>query len=255
MIHKTAIVSSKAELHSSVTVGPFAIIEENVEIGEGSIIKANAYIASGARIGKKVTVSQGAVVSTIPQDLKFEGEESVANIGDGTTLREYVTVNRGTSESGSTDIGRGCLMMAYAHVAHDCKIGDNVIMANAVNLGGHVHIDDYAIVGGVVPVHQFTKIGCHTIVGGGFRVTQDLCPYATAGGYPLKIIGVNVIGLRRRGFSEETIQTIRNTFRILFHSKLNTRQALERIHEKIDIISEVQNILDFIEASTRGLVK
>jgi UDP-N-acetylglucosamine acyltransferase len=255
MIHKSAIVSSKAELHESVIVDPFAIIEDNARIGEGSHIKAHAYIASGARIGKNVTISQGAIVSTVPQDLKFEGEETVTNIGDETILREYATVNRGTNESGSTDIGKNCLIMAYAHVAHDCKIGNNVIMANSVNLAGHVHINDFAIVGGVVPVHQFVKIGCHSIVGGGYRLPQDVCPYATVGGYPLKIIGVNVIGLRRRNFPPETIQTIRDTFKILFHSNLNTRQAVERINESTEIIPEVQKILDFIKSSDRGLVK
>lgn len=255
MIHKTAIVSSKAELHESVEVGPYAIIEDNVRIGEGSRIGSHALIAPGARIGKNVTISHGAVISTVPQDLKFEGEETVANIGDGTVIREYVTVNRGTQESGSSDIGKNCLLMAYAHVAHDCKIGNHVIMANSVNLGGHVHIDDYAIVGGVVPVHQFVKIGCHSMIGGGFRVPQDLCPYALAGGYPLSIHGVNLIGLRRRNFPPATIQIIRDTFKILFKSNLNTSQAVKLIRDSVEIIPEVQTIFDFIENSDRGLIK
>ncbi len=255
MIHKTAIVSPGAELHETVEVGPYAIIEDNVQIGEGSRIGSTALIASGARIGKNVTIAHGAVISTIPQDLKFEGEETTANIGNNTVIREYATVNRGTIESGSTDIGRQCLLMAYAHAAHDCKIGNNVIMANSVNLGGHVHIDDYAIVGGVVPVHQFVKIGCHVIIGGGFRVAQDVCPYALAGGYPLKISGLNLIGLRRRNFPRETIQILQRAFKLLFFSGLNTKQAVERINAEVERIPEVEEILRFIECSDRGLVK
>jgi UDP-N-acetylglucosamine acyltransferase len=255
MIHKTAIVSSKADIHESVEIGPYSIIEDNATIGEGTRIQSHAVIASGARIGRNVTIAHGAVIGTVPQDLKFEGESTVANIGDNSTLREYVTVNRGTSESGSTDVGHDCLLMAYAHVAHDCKVGNNVIMANSVNLGGHVHIDDFAIVGGVVPVHQFVKIGCHAMIGGGFRVPQDLCPYALAGGYPLQIFGINLVGLRRRNFPQETIRTIQSVYKILFKSNLNTSQAVARIRETVEIIPEVQNILDFIKASGRGLVK
>jgi len=255
MIHSTAIVSPKAELHESVEIGPYSIIEDNVHIGEGSRVGSHALIAPGARIGKNVTISHGAVISTVPQDLKFEGEETVANIGDGTVIREYVTVNRGTNESGSSDIGKNCLLMAYAHVAHDCKIGNHVIMANSVNLGGHVHIDDYAIVGGVVPVHQFVRIGCHSMTGGGFRVPQDICPYALIGGYPAKVIGLNLVGLQRRGFSDETLRILRQAYKILFFSKLNTKQAVARINEEMERIPELDKILKFIEESERGMIK
>ncbi len=255
MIHKTAIVSPKAELHESVEVGPFTVIEDNVHIGEGTVIGSSALIASGARIGKNVRIHHGAVIATIPQDLKFGGEETVANIGDDCIIREYATMNRGTNESGSTDLGAHCLLMAYAHVAHDCKIGDNVILANAVNLGGHVHIGEHVIIGGVVPVHQFSKIGCHAMIGGGFRLTQDLCPYALAGGYPLKILGVNLIGLRRRGFSNETIGVLQRVFKVLFFSELNTKQAVARITNEMEQTPEVQEILRFIGESTRGLIK
>lgn len=255
MIHETAIVSSKAELHESVEVGPFAVIEDNVQIGEGTMIGSSALIASGARIGKNVKIHHGAVIGTIPQDLKFGGEETVANIGDNCVIREYTTVNRGTKESGSTDLGANGLMMAYAHVAHDCKVGDNVILANAVQLGGHVHIGDHVIIGGLVPVHQFSKIGCHAMIGGGFRLTQDLCPYSLAGGYPLKILGVNLIGLRRRRFSNEAIGVLRRVFKILFFSNLNTKQAVARINDEVEQTPEVQEILKFITESTRGLIK
>lgn len=255
MIHKTAIVSAEAELHESVEVGPYSIIEGNVRIGEGTSLASHVLIASGARIGKKVRIFQGAVVSTIPQDLKFEGEETTTNIGDGTTIREYATLNRGTDESGSTDVGENCLLMAYSHVAHDCKLGNNVIMANSVNLGGHVKIDEYAIVGGIVPVHQFVRIGCHSMIGGGFRIPQDLCPYALAGGFPTSVRGVNLIGLRRRKFPRESIRSIQAAFKLLFQSDLNTAQAVTRIKDELEIIPEIKNILDFIEKSDRGLIK
>ena len=255
MIHATAIVSAKAELHETVEVGPYAIIEENVQVGAGSRIGSSALLAPGARIGANVVISHGAVIGTVPQDLKFQGEETVAVIGNNTIIREYVTVNRGTTESRSTEIGKNCLLMAYAHVAHDCRVGNHVIMANSVNLGGHVHIDDYATVGGVVPVHQFVKIGCHSMVGGGFRVGQDLCPYALAGGYPLKILGLNAIGLRRRNFSNETIATLQNAFKLLFFSGLNTKQAVARMTSELEMTPEVKEMLKFIENSERGLVK
>lgn len=255
MIHKTAIISPKAKLHESVEVGPFAIVEDDAVIGEGSRIGSTALIASGARIGGNVRVFHGAVISSIPQDLKFEGEDTTANIGDNTVVREYATINRGTSESGSTDIGHNCLIMAYAHIAHDCKLGHNVIMANSVNLGGHVHIGDYAIIGGIVPVHQFVKIGAHSMIGGGFRVTRDVCPYALLGGYPLKVIGLNLIGLKRKGFPREAIAVLQQVFKILFFSDLNTSQALEKINEEVEIIPEVEEIITFIKNSSRGLIK
>jgi len=255
MIHPTAIVSPKADLHPSVQVGPYTIIDDNVVIGEGCIIGSHVQIAWGARLGKGIRVFHGAVIASIPQDLKFAGEESVAVVGDGTILREYVTVNRGTSESGSTDVGANCLLMAYAHVAHDCKVADHVIMANAVNLGGHVHIGEHAIVGGVVAVHQFVHIGAHSLIGGGFRAVQDVCPYALVGGYPLRVVGLNLVGLKRRGFSRETIDILQQTFRLLFFSDLNTRQAVERIKAEVTPIPEVQTIITFIEGSGRGLVK
>lgn len=254
-IHATAIVSSKAELADDVIVGPFTIIEDNVQIGAGSKIASSALIASGARLGEKVNVAHGAVIGTIPQDLKFEGEESTAVIGDGTTVREYATINRGTKDRGETTVGANCLVMAYAHVAHDCLIGDNVILANSVNLAGHIEIGDNAILGGVLPVHQFVKIGQHAMVGGGFRVQQDICPYALAGGYPLKIMGLNAIGLKRRGYSKETLVGLQASFKLLFSSGLNTTQAVERINSDIEITPEIQVILDFIAQSTRGLVK
>lgn len=255
MIHETAIVSPKATIHETADIGPYSIIGDDVVVGEGANIGPHVQLAPGARLGKNVQVHQGAVVGSVPQDLKFEGEQTLANIGDNTTIREYATVNRGTDESGSTDVGANCLLMAYSHVAHDCKIANNVILANSVNLAGHIHIDEYAIIGGVVPVHQFVHIGAHSMIGGGFRVPQDVCPYSLVGGYPMKVMGLNIIGLRRRGFAREAIGVLQNVFKILFFSGLNTRQAVEKIEETIERTPEVNVVLDFIAKSTRGLTK
>ncbi len=254
-IHPSAIVSPKAEIGNDVTIGPYAIIEEDVVIGDGCQIGSSALVAAGARLGKNVKLSHSAVVGTRPQDLKFGGEATEARIGDNTVIREFVTVNRGTKWRGYTSIGKDCLLMTYAHVAHDCLIGDNTILANAVNLGGHVEIGEWAICGGVLAVHQFVKIGAHAMIGGGFRVVQDACPYALLGGYPLKVMGVNSIGLERRGFQPETVKLISRAFKILFFSRLNTTQAVERIRNEVELRPEVQYILDFIADSTRGIIK
>ncbi|UCE25616.1 MAG: acyl-ACP--UDP-N-acetylglucosamine O-acyltransferase [Candidatus Zixiibacteriota bacterium] len=254
-IHKTAIVSPGAQLGTGVSVGPYAIIQDDVQIGDGSSVASCALVASGARVGSNVKIHHGAVVSTIPQDLKFAGEKSTTVIGDGTNVREYATVNRGTSARGETTIGKNCMLMSYSHVGHDCLLGDSVIMSNSVNLAGHVEIGDCAILGGVLPVHQFVKIGPHVMIGGGFRVQQDVCPYALVAGYPLKVIGINSVGLKRRGFDKEVIRTLEKTFKILFFSKLNTSQALERIKGEIEPIAQVQEIVDFFENSERGVIK
>ncbi|OGC79546.1 MAG: acyl-[acyl-carrier-protein]--UDP-N-acetylglucosamine O-acyltransferase, partial [candidate division Zixibacteria bacterium RBG_16_40_9] len=216
---------------------------------------SHVLIEPGTRIGKNCQIYQGAVLGGEPQDLKFEGEKTYLKIGDNTIIREYATLSRGTKHRGETAVGNGCFLMAYAHVAHDCIIGNNVILANSVNLAGHVEIQDFAIIGGIVPVHQFVRIGAHSIIGGGFRVPMDVCPYMLAAGYPLKIYGVNKIGLQRRGFSPHTIEILETVYKILFRSKFNTRQALEKIKSDVEMIPEVQNILGFIEKSERGIVK
>jgi len=254
-IHKTAIISPASRIGSDVKVGPNTIVEGGVVIGDGCEIASNALLAEGAVLGKNVRVFHGAVIGTMPQDLKFSGERTTVTIGDNSIIREYATINRGTSARGETTIGQNTVVMAYAHVAHDCIIGNNVIMANAVNLAGHVEVDDCAILGGVLPVHQFVKIGSHAMIGGGFRVQQDIVPYALVGGYPLRVIGINAVGLKRRGFKGETIRVLEKVFKILFFSKLNTSQAVERIKDEVDIIPEVQTILDFIDRSDRGIVK
>jgi len=254
-IHPSAIVSPKAELADDVTIGPYAIIEENVKIGSGVKVASSALVACGTTLGENVQVHHGAVIGTIPQDLKFSGEVTQVVIGDGTVVREYATINRGTKAYGTTTVGKECVLMAYSHVAHDCILGNHIIMANSVNLAGHVEVGDYAIIGGVVPVHQFVKIGPHAMIGGGFRVQQDICPYALVAGYPLKVTGINAVGLRRRGFKRDVIRTLEKVFKLLFLSGFNTAQAVERIHSEIELIPEVQQILDFIAKSSRGIVK
>lgn len=254
-IHSSAVVSPKAELAAGVTIGPFSIIEDDVTIGEGSVVASNALVASGACIGRNVKIHHGAVIATLPQDLKFGGEKSTVVIGDGTTIREYVTINRGTVARGETTVGKDCLLMAYSHVAHDCLLGNNIIMANSVNLAGHIEIGDFAILGGVLPVHQFVKIGAHVMIGGGFRVQQDVCPYALVAGYPLRVVGLNSIGLKRRGFKVEVIRALEKAYKILFFSNLNTSQAVERIKGEVELIPEVREILDFIDKSDRGIIK
>lgn len=254
-IHPTAIIHKDVKLTDDVKVGPFSIINERAEIGGGTEIGSHVLIDSGTIIGKNCKIHHGAVLGTLPQDLKFEGEKTHLTIGDGTTVREYATLNRGTKYREKTVVGKNCFIMSYAHVAHDCLLGDHVILANSVNLAGHIEIGDYAIVGGVVPVHQFVKIGAHSIVGGGFRVQKDVCPYALVAGYPLKTIGLNRIGLQRRGLPEKTMQILEKTFRILFKSKLNTSQAIEKISTEVELIPEVKTILDFIAESERGIIK
>lgn len=253
-IHPTAIVDPKAELADGVSVGPFSIIEGDVVIGEGSTIHSHVLVGDGARLGKSVVVHHGTVVSTLPQDLKFGGEETTLEIGDETVIREFCTLNRGTVDRGKSSIGKNSFLMAYVHVAHDCLVGDRVILANAVQLAGHVTVEDWVIIGGLVPVHQFSRIGQHAIIGGGFRAVQDVPPYILAAGEPLAYKGINIVGLTRRGFSKETSNTLRRTYRILYRSKLNKSQAIEKIKNEIDLIPEVQIILDFLENSKRGII-
>ncbi len=254
-IHSSAIVSSKAILADDVEIGAYTIVEDNVVIGKGSKIASSVLLADGAVIGENVRVSHGAVIGTLPQDLKFGGEKTKAVIGNNTVVREYATINRGTIAHGETVVGNDVMLMAYSHVAHDCIIGDRCILANSVNLAGHIEIDEWATLGGVLPVHQFVKIGAHCMIGGGFRVQQDICPYSLVGGYPLKVVGINSIGLRRRGFTADAITQIEKAFKLLFFSGLNTTQALEAIRNDLEITTEVKVILDFFARSTRGVVK
>ncbi len=254
-IHPTALISKKVELAEDVEIGPYSMVKEDVVIEEGTKIHSHVLIEPGTVIGKNCQIYQGAVLGGEPQDLKFAGEKTNLSIGDNTIIREYAVLSRGTKHRGETTVGKNCFLMAYSHVAHDCIIGDNVILANAVNLAGHVEIQDFAIIGGLVPIHQFVRIGTHSIIGGGFRVPMDVCPYMLAAGYPLKICGINKIGLQRRGFSPHTIGILEKVYKILFRSKFNTTQAIKKIRSDFEMIPEVQNILEFIEKSERGIVK
>lgn len=248
-------VSSKAKIGSDVTIGINTIVEDDVEIGNNVSIGANVLIANGARISDNVKIHHGAVISTLPQDLKFSGEATIFEVGEGTVIREYATLNRGTKHSGKSSVGKNCFLMAYVHVAHDCFIGDNVIIANAANMGGHVEIDDYAIIGGMVPIHQFTKIGKHSIIGAAFRTVKDVPPYIVAGDYPLKFGGVNIVGLRRRGFSSEKINTIKDVYRTIYQSGYNVSDAVKHITDSFEMTEEVTEILNFISRSERGIIR
>ena len=254
-IHPTAIVDPKAELGDVVTVGPYAIIQGDVIIGENTKIDSHVLMHSGTRMGKKCCVFKGAVVGADPQDLKYDGEKTTLEIGDEVTIREFCTLNRGSAHRFKTEIGSNCLLMAYVHVAHDCIIGDNVIIANAVNMGGHVTIESYAAIGGMSPIHQFVKIGCHAFIGGGWRVNKDVPPYILAAGEPIQFAGINRVGLLRRGFSSETLQEIRRAYKLVYRSGLNVTQAVQKIKEVEELIPEVEKIVNFIEASERGLIK
>ncbi|MCX6158891.1 MAG: acyl-ACP--UDP-N-acetylglucosamine O-acyltransferase [Ignavibacteriota bacterium] len=247
-------ISPKAKIGTNVTVGDFTVIKDDVEIGNNVEIGSNVIVDNGARISDNVKLHHGAVISTIPQDLKFAGEVSTLEIGENTIVREYATLNRGTVASGKTVVGKNCLLMAYAHVAHDCRVGNNVIIANSGNLGGHVEIDDWAIVGGIVAVHQFVKIGTHTILAGFTKAVKDIPPYIMAGDNPMRFEGLNVIGLKRRGFTPEQIDGIKEFYKILYRSGLNISDAVKKIKESLPETAETNTILGFISGSTRGIL-
>jgi UDP-N-acetylglucosamine acyltransferase len=253
-IHPTAIVDPKAEIDAGVTIGSYGVIESNVRLGKNCWLGPHVHVASGARIGAGCRIFTGAVLGTIPQDLKFEGEETTLEIGERTTIREFATLNRGTKDHWKTIVGSDCLLMAYSHVAHDCIIGDHCILANAVNLAGHVVVEDWASIGGMVPVHQFARIGQHCFVGGGLRVAKDVPPYILAMGEPLTFGGLNSVGLSRRGFPEATLTVLKRAYKLLYKSKLNVSQAVQRIREECALTPEVQNVLAFIEKSERGII-
>ena len=250
-----AYVHPAAKIANNVVIDPFVTIDQNVEIGEGTRIGSNVTILEGARIGKNCTICSGAVISGIPQDLKFRGEDTVAIIGDNTTIRECVTVNRGTASKGKTVIGNNCLIMAYCHVAHDCVIGDNVIMSNATQVAGEVVIDNYAVIGGGALIHQFSHIGQHVMLQGGALVNKDVPPYVKAGRNPLSYAGINSIGLRRRNFSNEQIREIQEIFRYLYLSGLNNSDAIERIEAELPASKERDEIILFVRNSKRGIIR
>lgn len=255
MHHNTAIISAKAKIGENVKIGPFTIIEDDVEIGDNTEIRSHVYLANGSRIGRDCRIHTGVVVATEPQDLKFGGEPTIAAVGDRTVLREFVTVNRGTSHSGLTSVGEDCLIMTYCHVAHDCRVGNFVIMANATQLGGHVHVDDWVNTGGVVKVHQFCRVGKHAFVGADVKIVKDVPPFTLIGREPAKVEGINKIGLRRRGFTREQIDSIEEFYKTILNSGLNISDGIKKITDKGNITKEVLDCIEFIKSSERGVLR
>ncbi len=255
MIHPLALVHKDAKLGANVTVSQFSTIEQHVEIGEGTWIGPNVCIMEGTRIGKNCRVFPGAVIGAIPQDLKFKGENSTVEIGDNTTIRECVTINRGTVDRMKTAVGSNCLLMAYVHLAHDCILGNNIIIANSVNLAGHVTIEDWAILEGIVAVQQFVRIGAHSFITGSSLVRKNVPPFIKVAREPLQYIGINAVGLRRRGFSDEQVHQIEDLYRILFVKGHNITNAMSIIEQEIPAGDEKEMILSFIRESKDGIVK
>lgn len=255
MISELAYIHPDAKLGNNIKVEAFAWIDKNVAIGDGTWVGPNATIMEGARIGKNCKIFPSAVVSAIPQDLKFKGEETTAEIGDNTTLRECVTVNRGTASKGKTVVGNSCLLMAYVHIGHDSFLGNNIIISNSTNVAGEIVIDDFAIISGDVQIHQFVHIGGHVMISGGSLVRKDVPPYITVAHEPVSYVGVNSIGLRRRGFTNEQIALIQDIYREIFVKEQNVTQALKYIESEIEETPERDYILDFVKNSERGIVR
>ena len=250
-----AHIHPNAKIGDNVTIEPFAVVHEEVSIGEGSHIFSGAIIMNGAIIGKNVAVYPGAVIGAIPQDLKFVGEKTIAQVGDNTTIRECVTINRGTVEKYKTVVGSNCLLMAYSHVAHDCILGDNVILGNSVQLAGHVIIDDYAILSGMAGAHQFAHIGAHTYIAGHTVIRKDVPPFIKAAREPLSYMGINIVGLQRKGFTKDDIALISSIYHKLFVEKNTTSAALELVETTFSASPEKQLILDFVRSSKTGIIR
>jgi UDP-N-acetylglucosamine acyltransferase len=253
-IHQTAIVSPEAVLGENVEVGPFAIVGARCVVGDGSVIGPRATLEKNVTLGAGVKVGIGSVLGGDPQDLKFRGEETFVEIGDATTIREYSTINRGTTESYKTTVGRNCLIMSYVHLGHDCHVGDHVIISNGSQLAGHVTIEERVGISGLCAFHQFVRVGRNAYVGGMSRVAKDVPPFVRATGNPIKLYGLNSVGLQRNGFPEETVAELKRAYRLLFRSDLNLGQAIERARQELDLSKpEVTALLAFVEASDRGV--
>ncbi len=256
MIHPTAQIHPGAELADDVEVGPYAVIGEHVRIGSGTRIGAHTVIDDYTEIGRDNRIYQFASVGAEPQDLKFAGEKSWLRIGDRNRIREFATLHRGTADGGGeTVVGNDCLFMAYSHVAHDCRVGDHVILANAATLAGHVVVEDHAILGGLSAVHQFTRIGAHVMLSGGTMVVQDVVPYAMAQGDRARIAGINLVGLKRRGFSDEALKRIKAAYKLVFRSELRLEEARERLEEAFAGHPEIDHLLAFLRGSERGITR
>jgi UDP-N-acetylglucosamine acyltransferase len=250
-----AYVHPESVIADNVVIEPFVTIDKDVVIGEGTRIGSNVTILPGTRIGKNCNIFPGAVIGAVPQDLKFRGEYTTVEIGNNTTIREFVTVNRGTAAKGKTVVGNNCLLMAYVHVAHDCVVGNNVILVNNTQLAGEVIVDDFAILAGMVAVHQFVRVGSHVMIAGGSLVRKDVPPFIKAGREPLAYVGINSIGLRRRNFSNEKIREVQDIYRYIYQKGLNTSQAVEIIEAEMPASPERDEILLFIKDSKRGIIR
>ncbi|GAB6012583.1 acyl-ACP--UDP-N-acetylglucosamine O-acyltransferase [Viscerimonas tarda] len=254
-ISSLASIHPDAKIGENVVVEPFAFIDKNVEVGDGSYIMSGANLRSGARLGKNCRIFPGAVIAGIPQDLKFKGEETLAIVGDATTVRECATINRGTASKGKTVVGNNCLLMAYSHVAHDCELRNNIIVGNATQLAGEVEIYDNAILSGGSLVHQFTRIGEHVMIQGGTRLGKDIPPFIVAGREPVSYSGINLVGLRRRGFTNEKINEIQEMYRLIYQAGLNFSDAVAKIEKDFAKTPEVELVVNFIKNSPRGIVR
>ncbi|MEO5579146.1 MAG: acyl-ACP--UDP-N-acetylglucosamine O-acyltransferase [Gemmatimonadaceae bacterium] len=254
LVHPTAIVSAKAQLGARVEIGPFVIVGDGCEIGDDCQLGARVTLERDVKLGVGVKVGIGTVLGGAPQDLKYAGERTFVEIGDNTVIREYSTVNRGTSHSFKTTVGSGCLLMSYVHLAHDCRIGDGVILANAVQLAGHVVIDDKATVSGLSAVHQFVRIGRHSFIGGCSRVSKDIPPFLKAVGNPVRLYGLNSVGLQRNGFSDEVVRELKRAYRLFFRSDHNLTQAMRQAETELEPFPEVRELMAFVDASERGVV-
>lgn len=251
-IHPSAIIDPKAEIGKDVEIGPWAFVGPHCTVGAGSSLAMRSVLESHVKLGKNVKVGIGSVLGGLPQDLKFKGEETWVEIGDGTTIREYATINRGTSESHKTSVGSNSFLMSYVHLAHDCHIGNHVIISNGTQLAGHVTVEDYAGISGLCAVHQFTRIGAHAYIGGCSRVPKDVPPFVRAVGNPIQLYGLNSVGLQRRGFKPEAIAELKRAYRLFFRSELNVSQAIEQARAELKQIPEVMALVNFLEASERG---
>jgi len=256
MIHPTAIIHPTAQLDANVSVGPYSIIGEQVKIGTGTQVGSHVVIERSTEIGRDNQIFQFASVGASPQDLKYKGEETHLIVGDRNRIREFATLHRGTADGGGvTKVGSDNLFMAYSHVAHDCIVHNRVVLANAATLAGHVEVEDHAILGGLVAVHQFCRVGCHTMISGGSMIAQDIPPYTMAQGDRAKTIGLNLIGLKRCGFAEETVRGLKQAYRLLFRAGLRTEEALARIEQELTMTPELQHMIDFIKGSQRGVAR
>jgi UDP-N-acetylglucosamine acyltransferase len=253
-IHSSAIISPDADIAEDAEIGAFVIIGENCVVGSGCVIAPRATLERNVTLGENVMVGIGTILGGLPQDLKFAGEETSVEIGDGTVIREYATINRGTAHSFKTTVGRNCLIMSYVHLAHDCHVGNHVILSNVVQLAGHVTVEDRAIISGLSAAHQFVRIGRNSFIGGMSRVAKDIPPFLKAVGSPVKLYGLNTIGLQRNGMDEATILELKRAYRLLFRSDLNITQAIERAQNELEPLAEVQELIRFVEASERGVV-